>query len=285
MLLWLYEKIDHYIKIMSNLLKQLKTIITPLTKHIESIEEHNKILCTALQDLLNEEDVKLIPSYELLVNTYSTCLEYSSVSMTSNEKSDQFQGYDPIHAPPKLRKKGKAKVFNKPQVKNAINANNINNVNNVNNVSNVKIAKKQTPYKSNYSSNMPDFDQCMIENTSIPKLEKIKTVKTVKTIDINLSGACVYIIDIKEFFYYLHNGFLYDIDTHLRIGSIQSDGFHIKDDIIPFTTAPVTLHDDPISNDYPEHFTNVDDQIIYTKDNNNVLRAVGTCIDGANQIW
>lgn len=234
---------------MSELLKQIKTLITPLTKHIEELETHNKALKNALSDLLEEEDVKLIPGYELLKTTYETYLN-DDVSLIK-AKNDPMLGYDPLHAPPNLRRKKKPLI--------------------------------QTSLKrpSNYSSSMPDLNECMLESTPI-KSKPDKIVTEVSPRD----NEGVYIVEIQGKQYYLYDNYFYDIDSLLRIGEVTDDGFTILEQTIKFTTSPVDLEMVGISDDYPSFYPDITDKNIYKIiANGKVVQSVGTIENGECMIW
>lgn len=283
-------KIEQLGSVMSDLLKKLKTLITPLVKHIEAIEEHNETLKNALNDLLEEEDVKLIPGYQLLKNTYQSYLNHDELPSLVNDKTDPLLGYDPIHAPPNVRRKKKSTAItpsltetkSKPRPK-------------------IQPQPKLKPQpgpqrKSNFSSSMPDLDECMLGETvkkpQIHNIQNIQNNQTEETDEIEIvtdKNIGIYFAEIQGKQYYLYDSYLYDTTTLIRAGQLTSAGFKIGQKMVKFTTKPVGLESESISDDFPDFYPDLEDKNIYKiikldKDTS-VVQAVGSIENGECALW
>jgi len=283
---------------MTDLLKQLKSLMTPLVKHIEILEEHNDSLRGALTDLLEEEDLKMTPGYELLKNTYEAYLEHEQLPALINSKSDPLKGYDPIHAPPSTRRKNNPKTSSnakvqvnvkpKAKAKPAANAK-----------VEVKVKSKSKPAKpkttettsnSNYSSSMPDLDSCMLgevpaKSKSKSKSKIVKSIVPPVTHITTKEDVGIYFVEIEGKQYYMYDKYFYDTDSMMRVGELQNTGFQIDGKLIKFTAEPAMLQKDSISDDYLDYYSDIQEKNIYKEVKPNVLQTVGTIEDGDCMLW
>lgn len=249
---------------------KLKGIMDEVEKHVVILEKQNTVLRTALKELLEEEDVKMIPGYELLKETYQNYIDNSVLDNTEHILKPSAAGYDPLHAPPGSRK-GKMPVK-------------------------TKLVPKMQPGPSKYSQDMPDLNVCMIGEpsrasaskkvvTSAPSVPSVPSVPVVPPIEVIATGMSVYVVEIDGIQYYFHQGYLYDKDNMLRVGDITTGGFSINGTLRPLVRKPVKLMDDPISDEYPEFYEDSERTTIYKEISEGLLQAVGSADEEGMKLW
>jgi hypothetical protein len=250
----------------------LKELLDKVVAHVSTIEEHNAKLCEALQSLLNEDDIKELPAYELLKMTYSPYLTYAtapSVKLATSGTTETL--YDPLHAPPSARY-GSGKKTVAINTKRPI------------------VATPSASEVTHYSNDMPDMDSCLLggpglSNKSKPKptpivSEPVKPKPTViasepvKTkIKIQAKAdESVYRVEIQGKNYLRYNEYLYD-ENNKRAGSVS-------DFKLGMTTEQVELEPIP---DCPDYY--MCDTTVYILVNNEIAQAVGTYENDEIALW
>ena len=87
----------------------LKTLTKEIFDKMDKLQLHIDHLTKGLSELLNEDDIVSLPSYQLLKSVYSEYLnDKPEQAKTKEEKIDQM--YNPLYAPSTSRRKGKTKV-------------------------------------------------------------------------------------------------------------------------------------------------------------------------------
>lgn len=194
---------------------KLKAVTKDIFDHVEQQDARVAYLYKGLSNLLEEEDVKNLPTYKLLHGIYSEYL----TSKPPAQKTDKIVNeelYDPLYAPPKTRKRvnqrakkemleSKFKAEPKPKAETPASA----------------------PAPSSVPSYMPDFSESLLEGQGSTKV-KVKKVTEPKPVSVQVSkGDTVYTVEIKGNQYLRHSKYLYDKSTHLRVGSIENGAFII----------------------------------------------------------
>lgn len=244
----------------------MQTVFDKCKKSIKDLETHNSQLIEALTNLLNEDDIKSIPSYELLKGTYSM---FTKLQKNRNDASDISLNYDPIHAPPNIRR------ATKKQLKA-----NLSNVYSETikeskpKEDKIKIVEKE----KSYSEDMPDLDECIL---SSPVAKKKPTVKKIEELPVKAVGD-IYLLEIKGNHYYLYENYLYNKTTLIREGEININGFTVNNTNYPFESSHVTLENKCINEDFPDFYQGLGESSrgIYTKLKNiDVVQSVGEVSD------
>jgi hypothetical protein len=297
-------KIDIYINLkvkMEAYKAAFKDLIEKITRHAESIEEHNMILKQALHDLLNEDDVKELPAYTLLKMTYSPYLTDVSVASASTSKAKTSSSStstststlgsgsvftDPLHAPPSARRIGGG---TKP-------------------LANVKVKVEVNPRRpivgiplehqtqthihthveadtdtNHYSDQMPNMDFCLLGAAPAKSKVKVKVKEeevehvtkpdTIKLVP--KEGETVYKVEIQGKHYLRYNDNLYNIETKHREGAISD---------FKLGQASPAVELETIS-DYPGYYVSDGTDNVYILVNGEIAQAVGTYTDGELALW
>ena len=287
-----------------------KDLIEKITRHSDSIEEHNIILKQALHDLLNEDDVKELPAYTLLKMTYSPYLtdvpaqsQSKSKGPSSNLNSSSHSHSnstnltstsvftDPLHAPPSARRMGGG---SKVKVKVDVNPRRP--------IVGVPL-EHQTHVESDtdtnhYSDQMPNMDFCLLGAPPVKsKLQPVKdqvqvkdqvkvqvkdqdqedqdqtkaaTIKLVPKV-----GETVYKVEIQGKPYLRYNDNLYNIETKHREGTISDFKLGQASPVVELETIA----------GYPDYYASDGTDNVYILVNGEIAQAVGTYADGELALW
>ena len=276
-----------------------KDLLEKITRHADSIEEHNMVLKQALRDLLNEDDVKELPAYTLLKMTYSPYLTdvsvapspskaktssstlnsastlTSTLNSTSNLTSNSGSVFtDPLHAPPSARRNGGS---SKPLAKVEINPRRP--------IVGVPLEHQTQSHQvedtNHYSDQMPNMDFCLLG--AAPVKSKVKDVKVKeeplkKSATIKLvpkEGETVYKVEIKGKHYLRYNDNLYNIETKHREGAISDFKLGQACPAVELETIA----------DYPGYYVSEGTDNVYILVNGEIAQAVGTYTDGELALW
>lgn len=254
---------------MSDLVKKLKTISKDAGAYIEKLEKHNKLLKEGLSSLLMEEDVQSLPSYTLLKMTYSEHLE----GISSN--NDKCMNYDPFHAPPKVRISARKANTAAKKAMQSQQSQQPQQPQQSQQLDKPPIIKK--PFAKNpINNNGPSMTECLLDSKPPSKPKCINVVAK--------KDDEIYLVEINGVEYLRHDIYLYDVKSHLRIGSIDT-GFNINGKIIKINNDPIILKDDqPICDEYP-YYGDIKGEKVYCKINANFAQAVGDIKNGELLLW
>jgi hypothetical protein len=106
----------------------------------------------------------------------------------------------------------------------------------------------------------------------MPKLEIID-IKTAP-------DDIIYPVELEGKIYHFYNSYLYDCDSHLRIGKLTNTDFNVHNSSVPLGPC-ITL---TTMENYTEYFMNSDNKV-YIKVQDAVVQNVGQYIDGEIQVW
>lgn len=239
---------------------RLKGVMEEIGHHVTILEKQNNVLRNALKGLLEEEDVKLIPGYELLKETYQNYIDNNVLDNTEHILKPEAAGYDPLHAPPGSRK-GRPTINAKQ-----------------------KVVARAAPAPSKYSQEVPDLNVCLLEDPK-KKSSSSSSSSSASSASVHAVGMSVYIAEIGGKQYYFHQGYLYDIATCFLVGDITSKGFNIDNVVRPFPRGPIHLAQDPISDEYPDYYEDTSGTAIYKILSNGLLQAVGSVDQEGMKLW
>lgn len=253
--------------IMTDLKTNLKTLTKEIFDKIDKLELHIEHVKKGLSHLLDEDDVVSLPSYQLLKSVYGEYLnDKPEKAKTKEEKIDEM--YDPLYAPSTTRRKGKA-----PVVKTKVQA--------TPNVQKVKTEPKSEPQKASATpSFMPDFGESLLEAKAPVKKKSISVTKPA-TEDIKVVATeTVYKIEINGIVYLRYDKYLYDENTHYRVGSIINDNFIIGNEKVSIGSSASIKR-------YNDNYFIDEEQKLYLPVNNelNVYQAVGEITDNEVGLW
>jgi len=250
---------------MTDLKNKLKILSKDIFDRIDELEHHVEFLKRGLIEILTEEDIKDLPSYDLIKNTYNEYLVAKPErSQSTAHKQDEL--YDPLYAPPKTRKR-----TNKRQLANEFYG--IAPPAHAVLTKAAPIANAPDPASDSLPSFMPDFSQSLLEGmdksrssrSQPPSVQEVK----VKVKD----GNPVYIVEIQGVKYLRYDKYLYDPETKNRVGSIENGVFALNGTHIPFTSTdmlPLT----PVTD--TEYYRSSDGRLfIRIGDENDIYQAVG----------
>jgi len=262
-----------------------KDLVDQLTTYAESIEEQNVVLKQALRDLLNEDDIKELPAYQLLKNTYEPYLATADVSSSLTKSKSKSKANaaatatppavftDPLHAPPGARFSSKSKAsenIRRPIISGATNS----------------ATEDSKPSSSDhYSDQMPDMDSCLLgappPKTKAPPTTLAATSKTSLTTkrEIRVSpkeGEAVYQVEIQGKKYLRYNDNFYDVESKQRVKTIAE----LK---LGQTESPIELEPVP---EYPDYYwSQANSDTAYILVNGEIAQAVGTYENGELALW
>ena len=256
--------------IMTDLKTNLKTLTKEIFDKIDKLELHIEHVKKGLSDLLDEDDIVSLPSYQLLKSVYGEYLnDKPEKAKTKEEKIDEI--YDPLYAPSTTRRKGKA-----PVVKNKVQV--------TANVQKVKTETKPEPKKvSDPPSFMPDFGESLLEaKAPVVKKKALSVVPAKKsTEDIKVVATeTVYKIEINGAVYLRYDKYLYDENTHYRVGSISKDNFIIGSEKVNIASSNSIKR-------YDGNYFIDEEEKLYLPVNKelNVYQAVGEITDNEVGLW
>lgn len=266
-----------------NLAKNAQSALKDLVAFVDVLEARVDYVKEGLQKLLEEEDVKLLPSYGLLQRVYREYLKTDGVTAKSKgakgepEKLENL--YDSMHMPKSLRVKVKAKS---PAVATSAAKPSTDD----DDLPDTAPAKEE---RTGGTRHMPDLSVSMLDDEPNPK-KKIVTKKATAPVPAAPApaqqapplqvkvpeGETVYVVEIKGQRYWRYDRYLYSPETGLRVGFIDT-GFNIGDTVLPIeekiTLKPVSGFDNYYSN------STGDGTRVYILVNDTVAQAVGSLND------
>jgi hypothetical protein len=245
-----------------------KDLLDKFFKSAESLTEQNSVLKQALRDLLNEDDIKELPAYELIKNTYEPFLTdtvTSAAPTVAKSKTTAGSGVftDPLHAPPGARFNSGSKSKIKLNVRRPI------------------AVKEPEPASEpvataaeHYSDQMPDMDSCLLAAAPV-KTKSKSSALTAREIKIApKQGETVYQVEIQGKKYLRYHDNFYDADTKKRV----TNSFKLGQ-----AEAPVELEPVPDYEDY--YWSAGKSDTVYTLVNGEIAQAVGTYENGELALW
>ena len=264
-----------------------KDLVDQLTTYAESIEEQNVVLKQALRDLLNEDDIKELPAYQLLKNTYEPYLATADVSASLSKSKSKSKSKanasatatppavftDPLHAPPGARFSSKNKAsenIRRPIIYGATNS----------------ATEDSKPSSSDhYSDQMPDMDSCLLgapppkTKAPPPKINAASSTSLTTKREIRVSpkeGEAVYQVEIQGKKYLRYNDNFYDVESKQRVKTIAE----LK---LGQTESPIELEPVP---EYPDYYwSQANSDTAYILVNGEIAQAVGTYENGELALW
>ncbi len=253
-----------------------KDLVEQCANYTESIEEQNGVLKQALRDLLNEDDIKELPAYQLLKNTYEPFLATSTVTVTSAKGKGKAKDAattaaggsgvftDPLHAPPGARFSSKSKVsenIRRPILSSTEGHN--------------------PPVAEHYSDQMPDMDSCLLgappPKTKVPTPTPVPSSVAKREIRVSpKEGEAVYQVEIQGKKYLRYNDNFYDVESKQRVKTISE----LK---LGQTESPIELEPVPDYQDY--YWSKSSSDTAYILVNGEIAQAVGTYENGELALW
>lgn len=246
-----------------SLKKKVNTLTKDIFQRIETLEDHVEYVKRGLRELFEEEDIKDIPSYDLLKATYNEYLVGKPEPRKKSTTQTNDNLYDPFFAPPSARKKAKAAVKRQlasgtAPLKNTATA----------------VSSPVTGQTSRSApSYMPDFGESLLEGMNEPKSQRTAPPKP-KVNKVKAEGK-VYLVEIQGVQYLRPAGdkYLYDPKTKERMGSVENAVFSIGDKTTKFESAsPVQLT--PVT-DTEYYSTNDGKLFVRVAEEGDIFQAVG----------
>lgn len=258
---------------MTDLKNKLKILSKDIFDRIDELEHHVDFLKRGLAEILTEEDIKDLPSYDLIKNTYSEYLVAKPErSQSAAHKQDEL--YDPLYAPPKTRKRA-----NKRQL-----ANEFYGI--APPAPAVPTKPVSAPSSDSLPSYMPDFSQSLLEGMDKSRSNRSQPPSTQEARVKVKDGNPVYIVEVQGVKYLRYDKYLYDPETKNRVGSIENGVFALNGNTnhIPFTSTD-TLPLTPVTD--TEYYSASDGRLfIRIGDENDIYQAVGELTaDGDIGLW
>ncbi len=258
-----------------------KELFDGVSKYVDGLTLQNQTLRQALSDLLNEDDIKELPSYALLSMTYKTYLEKTNLTEDSTINPKQVRAasnpsYDPLHAPPSARfgasKKTPAVNPRRPLVGVTSMAESLD----------AAAPEEKNQESTHYSSTMPDMDSCLL-GAPVPAKPKVsvkaKETKSLKQEPLKVSPKdteTVYRVEIKGRTYLRYNSHFYDEETKMRVGDITEFKLGVESEPVELTELA----------DYPGYYGDgTGEGTIYILLNGEVAQAVGTLSSDELALW
>jgi hypothetical protein len=271
---------------MTDLRSKIKVLNESLIEHLDTLDAQVEYLKDGLRLLLAEEDVRDIPSFDLLHSVYSEYLTTSPYNVkikknsTASKHSKEIaqQIYDPLYAPPAGRSRVNAasrKKFTESQQQNPK-------------------PVRDAPIKETISEDMsettsaftPDFSESMLDDMGTTQKKKAPlTAKASKAPVAPVAAAvlivkpkvdeCVYTVEIKNKTFLRLGKYLYHPETHLRVGVIENNCFNIN--AASSYSAFCVAIDEAVCMQAIEDtsYCQGDDNKVYLKIDDNIAQAVG----------
>ena len=214
----------------------MRTLTNNIFERMTSLEEQVTHVKKGLRELLDEQDVQDLPSYDLLKSVYVEYLDsMPERSKSTEEKTEEL--YDPLYAPTQTRRRVNARARKKllqeptdpapaspsPKPKQS------------------EPSGNSTP--SSTPSYMPDFSESLLEgmNTVRPQGQPRSKARPAQVIKVQ-DFETIYPVEIQGKQYLCHGKYLYNADTKIRTGSIEDGAFAIHgQNPIPFTSTELQL--------------------------------------------
>ena len=225
--------------IMTDLKTNLKALSKEIFDKMDRLQLHIDHLKKGFSELLNEDDIVSLPSYQLLKSVYIEYLnDKPEKSKTKEEKIDEM--YDPLYAPSTSRRKGKQKT-QIPVVKSKP-------VTQTSNLVEVKPSESVPSF-------MPDFGESLLEQKAPVKKQSTLKVKTepkntIEEIAVNVpKDQKIYQIEISGTVYLRYDKYLYDAQTHYRVGSIANNKFSVNGSEVDIEPLSLQKYDESYYSD------------------------------------
>jgi len=260
---------------MTDLKNKLKILSKDIFDRIDELEHHVDFLKRGLMEILTEEDIKDLPSYDLIKSTYNEYL----VGKPERAKSTAYKQdelYDPLYAPPKTRKRA-----NKRQLANQFHGIAPPKAQSAKKSDAVTVS---APASNDAPSYMPDFSQSLLEG-----MDRTKPKPATQQAEVRIKikdGNPVYIVEVQGKQYLRYDKYLYDMETKERVGSIENGVFSLtgNGNPVPFASTD-TLSLTPITD--TEYYSASDGRLfIRVGDESDIYQAVGELTaDGDIGLW
>lgn len=205
---------------------KLKGLTKDIFDHVAQLEATVKYLTEGLSKLLEEDDIKGLPTYKLIHGMYSEYL--TSKPPQKTDKAMQEELYDPLYAPPKTRKRANNKAKKelaesrfKAPVKATVPA------------PAPASASASVPVggSSSKPSYMPDFSESLLEGMGKPGARTpapVPVQAAARILPIKVpTDDTVYTVEINGNQYLRYGKYLYDKESQMRVGSIENGVFVI----------------------------------------------------------
>lgn len=213
---------------------KLRSVTKDLFDRIEALEEQVTYVKRGLSEILEEEDVKDLPSYELLKQVYMEFLNSKTErSKTKEEKQDDI--FDPLYAPPTTRRRNAARA--KKHLAEAAMGIAVPTESPSASAASASAASSAPTY-------MPDFNNVnFLENINKPKQQHAASEPLTVKVKVK-DDTVVYTVEIQGKQYFRYDKYLYNVDTKLRVGSIENGVFALNEqEAIQFETLePLALN-------------------------------------------
>ena len=226
----------------------LKNRMKDLTKEIfTQWEQQIAYVKKGLKDLLEEEDLKMLPSYDLLHSVYSLYLTDAPIAPTSAPVT----AFDPLYAPSKRTPRAASTTTTDSALD--LNSSLLDAPAPTKTVVKIKTAAKTQPQ-------------------TLPQPQpKAQT----EVVVVDAGEDTIYKVEIQGKVYLRYAANLYDIDTKMQVGSITNDGFVIGGVTTPIVGTPRL---ERINDQYWKN----DERTLYVKVHSDadIYQAVGEAGDG-----
>jgi hypothetical protein len=237
---------------------KFKTLSTEIFNKIDQLEEHVAFLKKGLTGLLEENDIKDLPSYSLLKKVYSEYLTETPTLTVKEHRTDEQ--YDPLFAPPGVRRRatGKKHASKGPALDDDL-AVELGLEPEAGPISAQKTSSSAQKAVSSVPSFMPDLSTSLLEDVGTKAKPQSKQVTTVsikpkQNVEVKVKDTeTVYIVEVLGKQYLQYNNYLYSPDSYLRVGEITSDGFKIGNASTKFESIELTPNGEYYMNDNIAH--------------------------------
>jgi hypothetical protein len=271
--------------------KKFTEMSKDVLNRLDVLETQLTYVKTGLQKLLDEDDIKELPSYGLLQSIYSEYLT-NLPKVVSTKETVLDDQYDPLYSPIKSRHRVNAASRRKFEASKGSEV-----------TSKVTVQTKDD--ESHYSEMMPDFGADLLTDmsksksnpksnpkpkpnpkpnpstnptSSTPSRQSNPTPKLEHNqITITAQGT-VYSVEINGKQYYRYDKYLYDTETLLRIGSVEDTCFAIVGKSPILITNRVNLTS-------VENGMYKGNNTVYVQVNDNIFQAIGEIKDDAIGLW
>ena len=209
---------------MTSALEQIISLATDGLKTQEVLEARLNFMMDGFRRLFEEEDIRDLPSYQLLRLSYADYLEKpGSIKQTAEVKRGGAL-YDPLFMPPSMRRgarKSPAPLAPPPPA---------------------PLAPVPAPAEPDDkgATDFPDFTQNLLDDVKKPaKKVAIKAKPKTEVHPQVVADGHVFQIELRGTIYYLHGFMLYDKGTRQRVGHITQDGYTVHGQFLPCTWGEV----------------------------------------------
>ncbi len=207
---------------MALLIKKINQHMKELVTYTETVEARLLFVKEGMEKLLEEEDIKQLPSYKLLRQTYQAHLDTVTITPASSKKDATAEIYDTLHQPPQIRNRNKKA---NSQIKRSIAENATTEY--MGDTATKKAAVEEVAegkVKQRFGTrNAPDFGESMLDDDLGPTKAKPSIVEKPQPPLLVKAEGTVYKVEIQGMTYYLSGKYLYSMDEQLRVGTIGTD--------------------------------------------------------------